>query len=100
VRAVPVRAGVAFIQPTYRWRAQSVPSINRLALLSGDTTRSVVPPFTTGNHAASPSTVAEPKASAAALYNAMRDALRRGDWTAFGRAFEALGRLLGQPPKP
>jgi uncharacterized membrane protein (UPF0182 family) len=49
---------------------------------------------------ASPSTVAEPKASAAALYNAMRDALRRGDWTAFGRAFEALGRLLGQPPKP
>jgi hypothetical protein len=53
-----------------------------------------------GNHAASPSTVAEPKASAAALYNAMRDALRRGDWTAFGRAFEALGRLLGQPPKP
>jgi uncharacterized membrane protein (UPF0182 family) len=95
-----VRAGVAFIQPTYRWRAQSVPSINRLALLSGDTTRSIVPPFTAGNHAPSSPVAAEPKASAAALYTTMRDALRRGDWTAFGRAFEALGRLLGQPPKP
>ena len=101
VRAVPVRSGVAFLQPTYRWRAQSVPSINRVVLLSGDTTRSVVPPLTTGNHVAQPSSVAaQPPASAAALYNAMRDALRRGDWTAFGRAFDSLGRLLGQPGKP
>jgi len=101
VRAVPIRAGVAFVQPTYRWRAQSVPSINRLALLTGDTTRSILPPLSTGNHPATPAgVVAEPKASAASLYNAMRDALRRGDWTAFGRAFEALGRLLGQPAKP
>ena len=33
-------------------------------------------------------------ASPAALYNAMREAMRRGDWVAFGRAFEALGRAL------
>jgi uncharacterized membrane protein (UPF0182 family) len=79
-----------------------VPSINRVALLSGDTTRSVMPPFTTGNHSvpAPGAVVAQPSASAASLYNAMREALRRGDWTAFGRAFEALGRLLGQPAKP
>jgi len=101
VRAVPVRAGVAFLQPIYRWRAQTVPSISRLALRSGDTTRSIVPPLVNGNRAPTPSTtVAEPKASAASLYNTMRDALRRGDWTAFGKAFEALGRLLGQPAKP
>jgi uncharacterized membrane protein (UPF0182 family) len=101
VRAVPVRGGIAFLQPTYRWRAQSVPSINRVALLSGDTTRSIVPPLLTANHPSQPSAaVAEPKASAAELYGTMRDALRRGDWTAFGRAFEALGRLLGQPGKP
>jgi uncharacterized membrane protein (UPF0182 family) len=101
LRAVPIRSGVAFLQPTYRWRAQSVPSLNRVALLSGDTTRSLVPPLLARDHAAQPATaVAEPKASAAALYATMRDALRRGDWTAFGRAFEALGRLLGQPGKP
>jgi len=100
VRAVPVGSGIAFLQPTYRWRAQSVPSINRVALLSGDTTRSIMPPFTTGNHPAPTAVVAEPSASAASLYNAMREALRRGDWVAFGRAFEALGRALGQPAKP
>ena len=30
------------------------------------------------------------------LYAAMRDALRRGDWAAFGRAFDALGVALGR----
>jgi len=101
VRSIPVRSGVAFIQPTYRWRAQSVPSINRIALLSGDTTRSLVPPLTTGNRITQPTgVVAQPQASPSTLYNAMREALRRGDWTAFGRAFDALGRLLSQPGKP
>jgi hypothetical protein len=30
----------------------------------------------------------------------MRDALRRGDWAAFGRAFDALGRVLGPQHAP
>jgi uncharacterized membrane protein (UPF0182 family) len=34
------------------------------------------------------------RARAAALYSRMRDALRRGDWTAFGQAFDELGKLL------
>jgi hypothetical protein len=29
----------------------------------------------------------------------MRDALRRGDWPAFGRAFEALGGALRVTPR-
>lgn len=96
VRAIPVHSGVAFVQPSYRWRAQSAPSINRVALYSGDSTRSVAPPFglvppvPVLPASASP----EMKNSAAALYAAMRDALARGDWIAFGRAFDALGRLL------
>jgi len=32
---------------------------------------------------------------AAVLYGRMRDAMRRGDWTAFGQAFDELGKLLG-----
>jgi uncharacterized membrane protein (UPF0182 family) len=28
------------------------------------------------------------------LYEQMREALRRGDWEAFGRAYDALGRLI------
>jgi len=90
VRAVPIRNGIGFLQPTYRWRPQSVPSLNRLAIFVGDSVMSIVPGTV-------PSTLkhgSPPTASPATLYNAMRDALRRGDWTAFGRAFDALGRAL------
>lgn len=96
VRAIPVRSGIAFVQPSYRWRPQSAPSINRVALYSGDSTRSVAPPFglVPPVPALPASASPEVKSSAAALYAAMRDALQRGDWVAFGRAFDALGRLL------
>jgi uncharacterized membrane protein (UPF0182 family) len=96
VRAVPVRSGIAFIQPSYRWRPQSIPSVSRIAMLFDDTSRAMAPPFglvptiPAIPAAASP----EVKNSASALYAAMRDALKRGDWVAFGRAFDALGRLL------
>ena len=33
-----------------------------------------------------------------ALYESMREAMRRGDWSAMGAAYEALGRLLRSPP--
>ena len=96
VRVVPTRSGIAFLQPSYRWRPQNVPSIGRVALLAGDTARSVAPPFgLVPPVPALPATASpEVKNSASALYAAMRDALRRGDWVAFGRAFDALGRLL------
>jgi uncharacterized protein len=99
IRAVPVRSGIGFVQPTYRWRPPSIPSLNRIAVLVGDTTRSLLPASGVLAH---PPVVASPaeKASAAALYAIMRDALRRGDWAGFGRAFEALGRVLGQPGIP
>jgi uncharacterized membrane protein (UPF0182 family) len=98
IRVVPVRSGIAFVQPSYRWHPPNAPAVNRVALLVGDTTRSVAPGSMAQPH---PSSAVAPtsalKASAAQLYAAMRDALRRGDWAAFGRAFEALGKVLGQP---
>ena len=39
------------------------------------------------------------KGTVASLYAQMRDALRRGDLVAFGRAFDALGRALAQQGK-
>jgi len=102
VRTVPLRTGIGFVQPTYRWRPQSVPALNRLAILVGDSTRSVVPtttaPVVTGPVVAQPATSAA--ASPQSLYNTMRDALRRGDWAAFGRAFDALGRALQEKKSP
>ncbi|MEO7083116.1 MAG: UPF0182 family protein [Gemmatimonadaceae bacterium] len=99
VRAVPLRGGIGFIQPTYRWRPQSIPALNRIALLAGDTTLSIV----AGAGTPTGATTGVPSSrdsSAAALYRDMRDAMRHGDWLAFGRAFEALGRALGQQPRP
>jgi uncharacterized membrane protein (UPF0182 family) len=97
IRAVPVGSGIAFVQPNYRWRSQSAPTLNRVALLSGDSARSVAPPFGVSTPAPS---VAAPsgdfRASVNSLYAAMRDALRRGDFAAFGRAFEALGKVLAR----
>jgi hypothetical protein len=49
--------------------------------------------------AATPSTPVAFHARVAALYGAMRAAMQRGDWTAFGRAYDDLGRLLGAPPR-
>ncbi len=33
------------------------------------------------------------------FYDTMRQALRAGDWTRFGAAFDSLGRLLGRSPR-
>jgi uncharacterized membrane protein (UPF0182 family) len=67
----------------------------------GDTTRGLAPPFGVASHAGeAPAPANSSTTSAASLYAAMRDALRRGDWTAFGRAFEALGKALGQSARP
>ena len=102
----PVRSGIAFVQPTYRWRAQSAPTLDRVALSSSATrARSVAPPLAGARLRARCATVPAPRrrsptASASALYAAMRDALRRGDWVAFGRAFDALGARRSTPEKP
>ncbi len=43
---------------------------------------------------------AEPRdAAATRLYESMRQAMRSGNWTRFGAAFDSLGRLLGRPPQ-
>jgi uncharacterized membrane protein (UPF0182 family) len=33
------------------------------------------------------------------LYDVMRQAMQRGDWTRFGAAFDSLGQILGRPPQ-
>jgi len=101
VRAIPIRGGIGYVQPTYRWRSQNSPALNRVALLVGDTARALDPsaaPVTKGTE--TPLPAGDLKTSVTALYAAMRDALRRGDWAAFGRAFDALGRVLGPQRAP
>jgi uncharacterized protein len=101
VRAVPIRSGIGFVQPTYRWRPQNAPTLNRIALLVGDTARALAPSAApAGRGTEAPLVAGDLKTSVTALYAAMRDALRREDWAAFGRAFDALGRVLGPQRAP
>jgi uncharacterized membrane protein (UPF0182 family) len=89
------------MQPTYRWRPQGIPTLNRIALLADDSARALPPSaasITRGSEV--PLVAGDLKTSVTALYAAMRDALRRGDWAAFGRAFDALGRVLGPQRAP
>lgn len=99
VRVVPTRSGIAFVQPTFRWRGQAPPTLNRVLTLAGDTPRSIAPPISgtpSPSGEAAPPTVpaGDLRTSLRTLYATMRDALRRGDFATFGKAFEALGRAL------
>jgi uncharacterized membrane protein (UPF0182 family) len=100
VRTIPVVTGVAFLQPRYRWRPLSIPALNRVALLSGDTARSIAPLSAAGRPGEPSLPAGDLRAAVTAAYAAMRDAMRRGDWAAFGRAFDALGRALSKNGTP
>lgn len=102
IHVIPVAGAMAFLQSAYSWRAQGAPTLLHVSLLIGDTVRvastlaqlvGVVPPAAMPN-AAAPA-ASDLRARAALLYTRMRDAMRRGDWVAFGAAFDELGRLLG-----
>jgi uncharacterized membrane protein (UPF0182 family) len=106
VRVVPLSDRIAFVQSAYAWPAEGPPSLLRVAVLDQD---SVFAGSTLAD-AFGMSPVFEPdvgeplteeslRARATRLYEAMRDALRRGDWGAFGEAYEALGALLARPSR-
>ncbi|MEO6527495.1 MAG: UPF0182 family protein [Gemmatimonadaceae bacterium] len=104
VRVVPLGGKPLYLQAGFRWRAGASPLLARVTAALGDSARSgpTLPaalglaPATTGPSTTQP---ADARARAGAVYAEMRDALRRGDWSAFGRAFDALGALLRVPAR-
>jgi uncharacterized protein len=101
VRAVPMQSGLAFIQSSYTWRTTAPPTLEQVALFSGDAI-SVGPTLreAAGLRLSDPVTRAltadELAAQAGAAYDRMRAALERGDLRAFAEAYEELGALLGR----
>lgn len=101
-RALPVARSPAYLQAAFRWRAGATPSLARVAAIVGDSARTGptlaaalgLTPSVTGTPATTPADV---RVRGAALYTEMREAMRRGDWGAFGRALDALGALLRAP---
>ena len=108
VRAVPMRGGAAaYLQTTYAWRSDGAPTVARVAIHGTGAARdSVGFGFTLAeavgmrpetSDAASTVTPAVFRQRVNDLYAAMRGALQRGDWAAFGKAYDDLGRLLKLP---
>jgi hypothetical protein len=108
VRVVPIRGGTAaYLQTTYAWRSDGAPTVARVAVHGAGAARDSVAFGLTLSEAIGvhdDSTTATAKLTPADfrkrvedLYATMRDALRRGDWTAFGKAYEDLGKLLKLP---
>ena len=100
VRVLPLAGKPAYLQSAFRWRAGAAPALARVATVVGDTVRSG-PTLAAALGLAPTAPVAVPptdlRARASALYTEMREALRRGDWSAFGRALDALGAALRAP---
>ncbi len=100
LRVVPVGTQALYIQPTFDWRPGANPSLFRVIVARGDSVNggtTLAKALGLSRDAASRSTdanvLAHPRADS--LYHAMREALGRGDWASFGRAFDALGTVLG-----
>jgi uncharacterized membrane protein (UPF0182 family) len=99
VRALPSERGSLYVQTAYAWRADGTPSVRLVAVLAGDTVRTGATIAAAAGLPApllpvTPLTPTEFRARVDALYAEMRDAMTRGDWLAFGTAYEALGRVL------
>ena len=101
--ALPTAEGLWVAQPAYLWPSGGPPLVSHVALWrSGSATAArdiaaVLRGSRPNESTEAPGTPAW-QARVAALYNQMRGALKKGDWAAFGEAFETLGRLTGQPP--
>ena len=102
-RVLPVAGRPLYLQSAVQWRTGDSPALVRVAVLVGDSVhagRSFADAL--GVPSAPASTAAVPgdlRLVAASLHRNMRAALGRGDWAAFGRAFDSLGALLRTPAR-
>ena len=98
VRAIPVGGHVLLLQPRYDWRRGSgSPRLLYVSAVLGDSVRTARTLLVLAGRLPD-STLARStvdfRARVQQLYDEMRRASARGDWSAFGRAFDALGALV------
>lgn len=103
IRVVPTATGLVAIQTQYVVRPDGVPQVLVATLASKDGTRTGKTLIEAAGLpdpvvADVPLTPEDFRRRVNALYESMREAMRRGDWAGLGAAYEALGRLLRSPP--
>jgi len=99
LRVVPLGERALYVQPIFQWRPGATPTLARIAAFGGDSARvgatlAAALGTTPSDRRKGPAVAPDSHLRADSLYRAMRDALGRGDWVAFGRAFDALGLVL------
>ncbi|MDQ8164617.1 MAG: UPF0182 family protein [Gemmatimonadota bacterium] len=96
VQAVPAAGDAAFLQTHYEWGADTPPVVAGVSTVHAGKARAAA---TMAEALGLSASVRVPRngafrAAVEQLHRQMSDAMRRGDWNAFGIAFEALGALL------
>ncbi|HEU5174160.1 MAG TPA: hypothetical protein VFT96_05345, partial [Gemmatimonadaceae bacterium] len=91
--------GIVFAQPVYLWPSRGAPSLAAVSTVSrtGAATMPVLR-LAPGDATDSAPTTPEP-VPPRTVYLRLREALRRGDWAAFGALLDTLGRSLDAPPR-
>jgi uncharacterized membrane protein (UPF0182 family) len=105
VRMVPMDDGrLLFVQPLYAWRTDGATLLGVAATSDTIVTaaRTLADALgTRGNttESTAPIAGADFRTAAEQIYARMSEAMRRGDWVAFGHAYDALGALLNRARK-
>ncbi|HTL95015.1 MAG TPA: UPF0182 family protein [Gemmatimonadaceae bacterium] len=100
VRVVPLAHGLALVMPAYVWKSDVPPTVARVAVArdtlvtTGRTLAEALGVAAAAPADTVPLTPGDFRARVRELYDRMHIALQRGDWVAFGRAYDALGQLL------
>jgi hypothetical protein len=105
VRMVPLAGGqLLFVQPLYGWRADgatllAIAATTDTVVTAAHSLDDALGARGSATETTSPIAAADFRTAAEQLYSRMSDAMRRGDWVAFGRAYDALGALLNRARK-
>jgi len=99
VQVVPTTGGLVLFQSFYDWAPERAPALRGVVSLRAGATRagsSLVTSLGAPSHPAGDDGTV--RIRVARLYAELRDAMRRSDWNAFGRALDALGLVVGARP--
>jgi uncharacterized protein len=105
VRMVPLAGGqLLFVQPLYAWRTDGatllgVAATTDTVVTAARTLADALGTRGTTTESTAPIAATDFRTAAEQLYARMSDAMRRGDWVAFGHAYDALGALLNRARK-
>jgi hypothetical protein len=98
-QAIPATDGLHVVQSFYEWPPEREPSLRVVVVFAnGRSSAGRTLATAMGATGETPGTEGALRAKVARIHAALRDAMARGDWAAFGRAMDALAQLVNVRP--